>query len=989
MPVRCAIILPYSFLEPSAADAAGAGYFDDGRQRYGGKNMRYFSFVLHANSEMIGRNAGIRLKDYDFESNICAMNIYMYRNIRNGLTFFAYREEGDSLFADFSFDEKTESFASAYRAILELLDDAFLIQNVKEEPFEITTQQYLEGIEECRRHDYFRASTKLMETANIWYYFDVNRNDGHHFSGMIFHEIIIQDRKMADAGMYHASLLKEMQMISEHRLDEELSGSMVHYILSAGSIRAAEDLAESLAQKLFAAGRIQSRRVGIISGIEPDLYKHRNHLEDIIENNRGGALLIDLSAAFGFSPSEYTVTAEYLAGIFKKYKSKCLFLFLYHVDQPGFSYYILPKINHSALTVSVKEGAGNRGSAVNYLEMLIAGSEYAKYAGQAAEFFEQYPGERFTQTEVLEALEAFGPWCLNKNIFHAYSKNASDGFFLDRDEHTESAYERLQKLIGLTEVKRQIDRVIAADFVGKRRKQCRGSAYKAASMHMVFSGNPGTAKTTVARLFAEIAKEKGILKSGVFVEKCGTEFNSIGYPYLISEAFTAAKGGVLFIDEAYAITLSGAATLLIQEMENRRDEVIVIFAGYTEKMKGFLKLNEGLKSRIPYFIDFPDYTPAEMTEIFQLMLEEQGFSATEAAVREAHSIFDRKRCVENLGNGRYVRNLVENAIKNQAFRLMSGSGNAEQIRKQDLFVLEAADISDSGDESVQIKKEAKKMSALSELDSLIGLDRVKDVVHKAIKKYRYNKLCLDKGIQRNNLTMHMVFTGNPGTAKTTVARLIGQILAEEHILPAGEFMEVGKSELVGPAVGTTPIIVKDKFRKAKGGVLFIDEAYSLLGDPYGDDAINTIVQEMENNREDTVVIFAGYPDLMADFLKRNPGMTSRIAFQIHFDDYSAEDLMQITMHMLEKKQMTTTDAACEKLRTIYEKAVRTDGFGNGRFVRKMLEHAEMNLSDRVMDLPDAEITPEVLGRIEACDITDLTPETKTSARRIGFTADCA
>lgn len=950
--------------------------------------MRYFSFVMRADSEMIGRNSRIKLRDYDFDSNICAMNQYMYRNLRNGLSFFAYREESDSLFADFSFDEKTDSFASAYRAIQKLLDESFLIQIIKEEPFEITTQQYLEGIEECRRHDYFRASTKLMENANIWYYFDANRNDGHHFSGMIFHEKIIQDRKMADSGMYHPSLLKEMQMISEHRLEGELSGSMVHYILSAGSIRAAEDLAETLAQELLSAGRIQSRRVGIISGIEPDLYKHRNHLEDIIENNSGGALLIDLSAAFGFSPSEYTITADYLAGIFKKYKSRCLFLFMYQTDKPGFSYYILPKINRSALTVSVKEGAGNRESAVNYLEMLIAGSEYAKYAGQAEAFLEQYPGERFTQTEVLEAFESFGPWCLNKNFFHAYSQNASDGFFLDRDAHTESAYDKLQKLIGLTEVKRQIDRIIAADSVEKRRKQCRGSAYRTSSMHMVFSGNPGTAKTTVARLFAEIAKEKGILKSGVFVEKCGTEFNSIGYPYLISEAFTAAKGGVLFIDEAYAITLSGAATLLIQEMENRRDEVIVVFAGYTEKMEGFLKLNEGLKSRIPYFIDFPDYTPAEMTEIFQLMLEEQGFSATEAAVREAHSIFERKRCVENLGNGRYVRNLIENAIKNQAFRLMSG-GDAEQISKQDLFLLEAADIIDSDDDSVQIKKEAKNMSALSELDSLIGLNGVKDIVHKAIKKYRYNKLCLDKGIQRNNLTMHMVFTGNPGTAKTTVARLIGQILAEENILPAGGLIEVGKSELVGPAVGTTPIIVKDKFRKAKGGVLFIDEAYSLLGDPFGEDAINTIVQEMENNREDTVVIFAGYPDLMTDFLNQNPGMASRIAFQIHFDDYSADELMQITMLMLSKAKMTITDAAREKLRIIYEQAVRIKGFGNGRFVRKMLEHAEMNLSDRVMDLPDAEITPEVLGRIEACDITDLTPETKTSARRIGFAAECA
>ena len=951
--------------------------------------MRYYSFVIRANSEMIGRNAKISLKDYDFESNICAMNVYMYRSLRNGLTFFAYREEGDSLFADFSFDEKADTFPSAYHAILELLDETFLIQNIKEEPFEITTQQYLEGVEEARRHNYSRCSSKLKETANIWYYLENAGSDGHHFGCMVFHEHIIQDRQMADTGIYHPSFLNELKIISDHRMEEELSGSPVHYILSARSICAAEDLADSLAQKLFAAGRIESRRIGIISGIEPDLYKHRNHIEDIIENNRGGALLIDLSEAFGFSPSEYTMTAEYLTGIFKKYRNKCLFIFVYHMDKSGFSYYILPRIQQFALTVALKEGTGSRESAVRYLEMLIAASDYAKYADQAAEYFDQYPGDCFTQTDVLEAFETFGPWCMNKNVFQAYAQIASDGFFLDRDENTESSYDKLKKLIGLREVKQQIDRIIIADQVEKRRKACRGSAYKSSSMHMVFSGNPGTAKTTVARLFAGIAKEKGILKSGVFVEKCGTDFNSIGYPYIISEAFTTAKGGVLFIDEAYAIASRTAATLLIQEMENRRDEVIVIFAGYTEKMKDFLELNEGIKSRIPYYIDFPDYEPAEMTEIFRLMLDELGFTVTEAAIKEAHSIFERKRYVENLGNGRYVRNLVENAIKNQALRLMSDVSDAADIRKQDLFVLEAVDIFDPADQSAQAKKEAKPMSALAELDSLIGLKKVKEIVHKAIKKYRYNKLCLDNGMQRSNLTMHMVFSGNPGTAKTTVARLIGQILAEEKILPTGEFVEVGKSELVGAVVGATPMIVKDKFRKAKGGVLFIDEAYSLMGDPFSDDAINTIVREMENNREDTVVIFAGYPDRMTDFLNRNPGMTSRIAFQIHFDDYAADELMQITMLMLEKQQMAITDAARKKLRMIYEKAVRIKGFGNGRFVREMLEHAEMNLSDRVMNLESMEITPEVLRTIEACDITDFSTECNTPARRIGFAAECA
>ena len=951
--------------------------------------MRYYSFIIKANDEIIKKNSKIRLKDYDYDSSICAMNTYIFRNIRNGLSFFAFREEGDSLYADFSFDENSDSLSSAYNTILEIMDEKFLIKTVKEEPFEIIIHQFFDDLEECRRREYLRMAGKISQNANVWFYCDRFTDNGHDLSGMSFNEMIIRDRKLVDHGIYHPSYLNEMKMISEHKLNEDLSGNMVHYILSAKSISAASDLAESLAQELYAAGRIASRRVGIISEIRPDLYKFQNHFEDIIENNCGGALMIDLSETFGHSPSEYSVAAYYIAGIFKRYRSKCLFIFMYNMDNPGFSYYILPKIREYALTVPLKEGTGNRKSAVKYLKMLISGSEYSKYSDQAAEFFKQYEGDEFTQTEILEAFEAFGPWCINKNVFNAYSQDPLDTFKLDRDENAESAYDKLQKLIGLKEVKKQIDKIITADIVEKRRKKCKGRAYKQASMHMVFYGNPGSAKTTVARLFAGIAKEKGILKSGVIVERRGTDLNSIGFSFVIKEAFKAAKGGVLFIDEAYAIAIPDAATLLIQEMENRRDEVIVIFAGYTEKMKKFLLLNEGLKSRIPYYVDFPDYSPDEMTDIFKLMVDEQGFSATEDAVKQARYIFNKKKFVEDLGNGRYVRNLVENSIRNQAIRLMAVRSDADKIKKKELFVLEAEDIYDSNDQSVQEKKEEKPVSALEELDSLIGLDKVKQVVRKAIKKCHYNKLCMDKGIKRNNLTMHMVFTGNPGTAKTTVARLIGQILAEEGILPTGEFLELGKADLVTPAIGATPIIVKDKFRKAKGGVMFIDEAYSIFGDPVGDDAIDTIVQEMENNREDTVVIFAGYPDRMKDFLDRNPGMRSRIAFNINFDDYSVQELIEITMLMLSKEQMTISDEAVEKLRLIYEKAVKSDSFGNGRFVRNIIEQAQMNLSDRVMDMQTEDITPEILAKIEACDIPDISPETKASQRRMGFATDYA
>ena len=952
--------------------------------------MRYYSFTIKANSVTIGKNAKINLRDYEYDNNIAALNAYMYRNLKNGQTFFAYREEGSSLLADFSFDENSDSFRSAYSTVLGLLEGAFLIKTIKEEPTEITMHRFLEGIDECTRRSYFcRGKSTLIDNANIWFYYDKATNDGHDLGQVKFNEIIVRDRKPADPGIYHPSFLNELKTISEHKPDEELSKSIIHYLLSARSIGAATDLAETLAQQLYAAGRIESRRIGIISGIKPEIHKSNHCIEDIIENNRGGVLLVDLSEAFGFSPSDYTMAADYLAGIFKRYRSKCLFVFMYNMDKPGFSYYLLPRIKNQALAVSLTEGIGNRKSALKYLKMLISGSEYSKYCGQAGEFFKQYQGDSFTQTEILEAYEAFGTWCLSRNVYNSSVQISQDGFFLDRDENGESAYDKLQKLIGLNEVKNQIDRIIAADIVEKRRKKCKGRAYKTSSMHMIFSGDPGTAKTTVARLFAGIAKEKGILKSGVFVEMRGPDFNSLGYPLTISEAFTAAKGGVLFIDEAYAIASPGAATLLIQEMENRRDEVIVIFAGYTQGMKDFLTLNEGLKSRIPYRVDFPNYSTDEMTEIFKLMVEEQGFSATEAAVKQAHFIFEKKKYVRDLGNGRYVRNLVENSVKNQSIRLMSSGRDIEKIRNKELFVLEAEDVCDFLDQSAQAKKEEKTMSALEELDSLIGLKGVKEVVHKAIKTCRYNKICMDNGFKRNNVTMHMVFTGNPGTAKTTVARLIGQILAEDGILPTGEFIEAGKADLVGPAVGTTSIIVKDKFRQAKGGVLFIDEAYSLFGDPYSDDAISTIVQEMENNREDTVVIFAGYPVPMQAFLDRNPGMRSRIAFHIGFDDYSPDELIEITKLMLSKEQMTITDAALEKLRGIYEKASSAEGFGNGRFVRLILEQAQMNLSDRVMALGIDAITPEILGRIEESDITDITPTTQAKKCRIGFSTDCA
>ncbi len=427
-----------------------------------------------------------------------------------------------------------------------------------------------------------------------------------------------------------------------------------------------------------------------------------------------------------------------------------------------------------------------------------------------------------------------------------------------------------------------------------------------------------------------------------------------------------------------------AVTTLIREMENRRDEVIVILAGYNDRMKEFMKSNEGLKSRIPHWIDFPDYSAEELTDIFRQMSAERGFTVTEDAVKQAHFIFEKVRCTDNFGNGRYVRNLLDRAAQNQAARLLPAGGDASGIRRGRLFRIETEDICMLED---GLRKERPSGTAQKELDDLIGLMDVKKVIHKAIANYKRNKLCMDRGILRDKATLHMVFSGNPGTAKTTVARLFAEILKEEKVLPTGNFVEVGRVDLVGDHVGMTAPLVKKRFREAQGGVLFIDEAYALCDgyrSGYGDEAINTLVQEMENHREDVIVIFAGYPEPMKEFLDRNPGMSSRIAFQVSFDDYSADELCEITKLLAKKKQLRLTDRAMDMLRENYRKIVKSKDFGNGRYVRKTLEEAEMNLAERIMELEEDRLTSKLLTTIDACDIPEAVPQKETGKHKIGF-----
>ena len=374
------------------------------------------------------------------------------------------------------------------------------------------------------------------------------------------------------------------------------------------------------------------------------------------------------------------------------------------------------------------------------------------------------------------------------------------------------------------------------------------------------------------------------------------------------------------------------------------------------------------------------------------MVKERGLTADEDACKAASLIFDKVRVIENFGNGRYVRNLLDRAILNQSARLMAVHGNADEITEDELYAILAEDISslheglkDTSCEGNSGEESRREGAAREELDSMIGLPSAKEVINKAIAKYKLDKIRKDRGIPNAVSTMHMVFTGNPGTAKTTVARLCARILSDEKILATGNFVEVGRGDIIGDHVGSTAKLVKKAFREAQGGVLFIDEAYSLCDrheGSFGDEAINTIVQEMENHRDDVVVIFAGYPKPMADFLERNPGMKSRIAFNVGFEDYSTDELCEITKLMLSKKHMAVTAEAMDKIRSNCDAAKVSPDYGNGRYIRKLLEEAEMNMAARISGLPEDRLTDELITTIDACDIPEF--KQKKTEHKIGF-----
>lgn len=567
--------------------------------------------------------------------------------------------------------------------------------------------------------------------------------------------------------------------------------------------------------------------------------------------------------------------------------------------------------------------------------------------------------------------------------------NTADGIIRIADIEGDLVAERslsdilaeLNDLIGMQSIKSLVHSLVDIVQAQKRLKAQGIQQPNVGGLHLVITGNPGTGKTTVARLLGDIFFALGYLQKGhvVEVDREALVAGYIGQTASKTDTKIAeAMGGVLFIDEAYSLVKNNsggdfgqeAIDTLLKRMEDQRGEFVCIAAGYPNEMNTFLEANPGLKSRFNHQVHIEDYEADELLAIFHLFVKKAQCQLTPEA-EQAVQQYLQKLCREkdkNFGNGREVRKLFEsvNALRSKRIS-QAGTMSLDELKQ-----IQSADIPTLGEEEPTITLE----EALHDLNELIGLGTVKAEINDLIQFLEVERQRSQLGGKKTKLGLHFVFKGNPGTGKTTVARILGKVFQALGLLSGGKVIETDREGLVASYVGQTAAKTNQVIDSAKGNVLFLDEAYTLAkgGNDFGQEAIDTLLKRMEDERGQFIVIAAGYHREMDYFLETNSGLRSRFSRHIHFEDYRPAELTAIFQLLTNKKGMHLAEGVPEAVLSLFTQlyANRTKSFANGRTVRNYFENQVLRQqAKRLASVPTELKDASLMNTLTLADIVPL------------------
>jgi SpoVK/Ycf46/Vps4 family AAA+-type ATPase len=538
---------------------------------------------------------------------------------------------------------------------------------------------------------------------------------------------------------------------------------------------------------------------------------------------------------------------------------------------------------------------------------------------------------------------------------------------------TEKALDKLNKMIGMNLVKKRVNDFYQFLTYQKQRKDLGLQIKDELSLNMILTGNPGTGKTTLARLMAKIYHELGVLPHEEVIETDRSQLvgSFVGQTEEnVRRVVERSIGGVLFIDEAYSLKREGqsgndygqaAIDTLVSLMTGSEygGKFAVILAGYPEEMRTFIDSNPGLRSRFPQSnaIHLPNYSNDELIRIAEMVASGNDYILTEEAKIEINHRLDLERVDDTFGNARTVHNIVLEAI------FKKGANN--RAKEEDILAYMLLNMEDFRVDLVE-----SAVSPHERLNSLIGLSSLKKEVKSLISFVKMQQYRRKKGLPTVPIQLHSVFSGNPGTGKTTVAKIYAELLKESGMLKRGHLIVASRADFVAGYVGQTAGKTKKKIKAALGGVLFIDEAYSLLGHTTGDfgnEVINTLVDEMTRQNENLVVVLAGYPNEIDELLESNPGLRSRFKKFFLFPDYSTQELLEIMITYAGRFQYQLTEEAKNLLMAKIE---MDDYKGNGRFATNLVDEMIQAQASRLMDMEDEENLLKLAMFLEREDVKE-------------------